>query len=361
MSNNNGGVRGGGRINGRGRGLLPPRFVNRGQIPNIGAYLNFNDKAMSANDTEYWIDSIKTYCLTNMETSIDNIFKENGATGEYPSLPFPDQPEDEDDRCDFKIWEIAYNEKKKFDQRLSVEKLQLFGLMLGQMSGTSKDLTKETDTGREAFEQKDPLLLLKSIIITHMVDSRIGTSQSLHQCQEIFNNIKMESGDTVSTYFRKTESAIATLEEAHTRYGNDPAEKMDDENQLALKFICGLSGSFSEFKHFFENRLRPYPTSLDEAYAEATAYKNTLANVTKSIRANIFAANGRGRGRGRANASGRGRGTSASSNIRPICFQCGRDGHYKSECRSSPVSEEEQLVARSIAQQRKESVKKSDK
>ena len=87
---------------------------------------------------------------------------------------------------------ISNNEKKKFDLRLSVEKLQLFGLMLGQMSSTSKDLTKETDTGREAFEQKDPLLLLKSIIITHMVDSRIGTSKvSLHQCQEIFNNLKM--------------------------------------------------------------------------------------------------------------------------------------------------------------------------
>ena len=97
---------------------------------------------------------------------------------------------------------ISNNEKKKFDLRLSVEKLQLFGLMLGQMSSTSKDLTKETDTGREAFEQKDLLLLLKSIIITHMVDSRIGTSTvSLHQCQEIFNNLKMESGDTVSTFF----------------------------------------------------------------------------------------------------------------------------------------------------------------
>ena len=92
-----------------------------------------------------------------METSIDNIFEENGATGEYPSLPFPDQPEDDDDRCEFKILQIAYNEKKKFDFRLSVEKLQLFGLMLGQMSSTSRDLTKETDTGREAFEQKDPL------------------------------------------------------------------------------------------------------------------------------------------------------------------------------------------------------------
>ena len=92
---------------------------------------------------------------------------------------------------------ISNNEKKKFDLRLSVEKLQLFGLMLGQMSSTSKDLIKETDTGREAFEQKDPLLLLKSIIITHMVDSRIGTSKvSLHQCQEIFNNLKMESGKT---------------------------------------------------------------------------------------------------------------------------------------------------------------------
>ena len=54
--------------------------------------------------------------------------------------------------------------KNRFDEKLAVEKIQLFGIMIGQMSELSKDLIKETEIGREAFENKDPLMLLKGAI-----------------------------------------------------------------------------------------------------------------------------------------------------------------------------------------------------
>ena len=139
MINNVGSARGGGRLCGRGRSFPPQRFINRGPIPNISAYLNFNDKGMPANDTEFWMESMKIYCLSHMETSIDDIFKANGAAGEYPTVLFPELPVDEDDRCQFKIWDIAYNMKTKVDRRLSIEKLQLFRWLLGQMSSISRD------------------------------------------------------------------------------------------------------------------------------------------------------------------------------------------------------------------------------
>ena len=65
------------------------------------------------------------------------------------------------------------------------------------MSEPSKDLIKETEIGRESFENKDPLMLLKGSIQTHMSNSRLGAEQGLHNTQEVYNLLKMESGETV--------------------------------------------------------------------------------------------------------------------------------------------------------------------
>ena len=54
------------------------------------------------------------------------------------------------------------------------EKIQLFVIMIGQISEPSKELIKETEIGQEAFDNKDPLMLLKGAIQTHMSDSRLG-------------------------------------------------------------------------------------------------------------------------------------------------------------------------------------------
>ena len=62
--------------------------------------------------------------MSNFETPIDDIFRVNGATGEYPSRPEPELPEAEDDRVGFKVWEVASVSKNRFDEKLAVEKIQ---------------------------------------------------------------------------------------------------------------------------------------------------------------------------------------------------------------------------------------------
>ena len=44
--------------------------------------------------------------------------------------------------------------KTRFDEKLAIERIQLFGVMIGQMSEPSKELIKETKSSREAFENK---------------------------------------------------------------------------------------------------------------------------------------------------------------------------------------------------------------
>ena len=278
--------RGAGRFQGRGRGYIPQNAY-KGAIPTIGAYLN-SGKGFSANDTAIWASKLKDYAMSHFETNIDDIFGANGGIGEYPSKDDPETPDDENDRVAFKIWDVAYSSKCRFEEKLAIEKTQLFGIMLGQISESSKDLIKETDIGRESFVDKDPLALLRGIVQTRMCDSRLGSDQNLHKSQLVYNNLTMQTSENVSLFFQKIKTSLSALEEAHLRCGNEPAQKMDDEAQQVIKFIHCLSTDYNEFRNFFLNRLLPYPTTLDEAFSEASSFR-VRRNEQRQHRADIFA------------------------------------------------------------------------
>ena len=127
---------------------------------------------------------------------------------------------------------------------------------------------------------------------------------------------------------------------------------MDDERQRTIKFICGLSNSYSEFKGFYENKSLDFPDSLDSAFTEASTFRVNRSD-NRVQRADVFLTNVRA-GRGKKD---RGRSSPNTNVIRPICFNCGKDGHYKSVCRSTTVSEEEQQIAKAVAAQRKQAAK----
>ena len=51
--------------------------------------------------------------------------------------------------------------KTLFDEKLAIERIQSFGVMIGQMSEPSTELIKETKSGREGFENKNRHTLLR--------------------------------------------------------------------------------------------------------------------------------------------------------------------------------------------------------
>ena len=358
MSNQTQG-RGGGRLSGRGRFSAFPQLAgHRGANPSIGAYLSCAGKGPSANDTAIWAGKIKDFAMMKFETNIDDIFGANGSSGEYPTREDPELPDDEEDKVAFKMWDVAYNIKIKFDEKLRTEKTQLFGIMVGQMSDPSKDLIKETEIGRDAFSNKDPLMLLKGAILTHMSDSRLGANQGLHKAQEQYHHLRMEAHETVSAYFQKTSNALTALEEAHVRCGNDPTLRGEDDEQKAIKFIYGLSHHYAEFKSFYENKLLPYPATLETAFSEASTFRvRAQSSARHQNRVDMFVAGGRS-GRG-GRGSRPGNVNLPKIHIKPICFNCGKDGHKAPECRSAAVDQSAQDVARAIAAQRTEAASTS--
>ena len=75
--------RGGGRLNGRGRGGRGGSFtaVQKGTMPTIGSFL-ISSNGVNANATILWISKIKEYVIANYSTRIDEIFGVNGNVGE---------------------------------------------------------------------------------------------------------------------------------------------------------------------------------------------------------------------------------------------------------------------------------------
>ena len=101
-------------------------------------------------------------------------------------------------------------------------------------------------------------------------------------------------------------------------------------------------------------------TNQDQDQVLATFHANNIEAQSRFSGHDIFVVNGRGgRGvRGRSNNRNNDNGNERSE-VKPICFNCGRDGHKSNNCRHPAVSKEDQDIAKAVAHQRKETVSKS--
>ena len=97
------------------------------------------------------------------------------------------------------------------------------------------------------------------------------------------------------------------------------------------------------------------------------ANDNDAQRSNNFLRHDMFISSGRGgrvggrsSNRGSSNSGNRGSSNrSNNSNFKPICCNCGREGHKSNECRHPAVNKEDQDIAKAVAQQRKEAVSKS--
>jgi hypothetical protein len=275
--------------------------------------------------------------------------------GDYLEFKEPTLPKPDCSKFETKMWEIEYAKYIKDKDRLEGDKGKVFGLMLGQMSESSKTRLKETDNGSIAMENQDLRLLLSAILATHLTDNRSGAEHNLYKIEQAFAKYVMEPGDTLQYYHQRFRAYLSGVQEAYGRAQIECPETVYRDIQLALKFTMGLNSSYAAYKQYYEDGLKDWPENLSDALTEAAKYKPRTAgsvNPNDMGRANAFAMRGRGRGRGRGRQSGRGYssdnrggsygdtsgthtgGQSDYGTRKGDCHTCGEHGHYSFECRA---------------------------
>ena len=87
--------------------------------------------------------------------------------------------------------------------------------MIGQISESSRDLTKETEIGRESFTEEDRLKLPRGIVQTHMCGSRLGSDQNFHKSQ-LAQQPEPQNANfrERSTFYQKMKTSLSALKDS---------------------------------------------------------------------------------------------------------------------------------------------------
>ena len=210
--------------------------------------------------------------MTACVTRIGIIFGSDGILGAYPVFPEPADPPETATPADRKKWEIKFTAWSKEKDKFELDKRKLFGIMLGQMSDSSKTRARETEIGEEATVEQEPRKLLQAILATHLGDSRLGAEHHLFNMEQRYHLLKQGPNDSLVFYHQSIRSTFSRIDQAYVRSGRVQPQNNFPEQQKGLKFTMGLNHIYDEHKNFFINGVKPWPQSLDEAYTSATKF-----------------------------------------------------------------------------------------
>jgi hypothetical protein len=315
-----------------------------GLIPELPT-LNVRDGDCNPLKVQTFMRDFKTDTMTKMAPELDNIFLEAGAA--YPELVAPDDPEDARRGMDVERWKLEMKLYVERVERLNRDKIQLTGTILGQLGPNSRDRVEKLEAGRAAIDAKDPLELVKAIVATHLVSSRLDNNDNFYQSQMNYNGIRMGETESIENYNRRFRGMLASLTQAARVAGQEGS--VPDDRMQAIHFIYTLSAAYSDFRLAYDRKQLKedhIPDTAVKAYAEAIDFgTNRRANsqMDRPTRAGVFAATKRGGGRG-----GRGRGDDRrgrGEGFRGICFGCNKPGHRKQDC---PEQKERDDIARAV-------------
>ena len=352
----------GGRGHGRGQ-PINPTAQGKGLIDSL-PFLNVKaGSGASGEQVQRWITAMKMYSMANFVSGLDRIF--DRPEGEYPEFREPERPAAGDDDAtldplDVEIWREDFKAYRKNILLLEEHKVKLLGVLLGQMSQSSKDMALKDNRGVEAMDERDPLKLVQAIVSTHLVSSNTDPMLNYYEAETNFRErLRMGDGERIENFYRRVEASVDSLTESAARAGHD--DKVPDQETLALHFIDRLSSAYGEYRHCVIKGILTRPGTLEEAYRAAVNFGTSrvthFGTGTQRDHRGVFAAytpgrgdKGTGTGRRKPGSGPAPKGKSPRL-TRDQCAICYQTGHWKRDCPMKD-KDEDHAIEQAIAESR---------
>jgi hypothetical protein len=255
------------------------------------------------------------------------------------------------------VWKRDFTEFRDKQEKFDADKAKLFGVIIGQMSDSSKDQVATTQDGMDALRDKDPLDLVKVIVTTHLTGGKTNDDENLYSAQYAYTQLVMSREEKIATYYRRFETALTTLVECAARAHKNNV--VPDNVMQNIHFVKTLNGFYSEYQISFDRDIiTQKPTTVQEAYEQIVQFgsnKLGYSDQREQNHRNAFVTKKGGRGRSARGGKG--------SGGRGNCHNCNQPGHWKDQCpntKSAGVSgEQEEDVTKAIKEVREDKKKKN--
>ena len=331
-----------------------PKPIFRGLVAEL-PMLHYNPRENMSLSLTSFFERFRVYVRKNYFEDLDNIFDPVD----------PQYPEIEQAAVDAQVLAIQgeaianiqfstdFKIQRSKEVRLEEDKKKVHGLILGQLSNASKEQLRTTADGNEAMEQKDPLNLVTEIRNTHLLVDRTQPELNFDTANNKYANLRGEDRESLSSYKRRLEAAVAQLRDAAERAGADYVVRLPNDQMIVTRFIKGLAPKYGAYAQKIDRQEKEIPANLQLAYDDVIAHGEEYAyrNDHQHRAYNVFAAytgrGGRDGGRGRGGRGHGGRGGAAEivpgldgqvfPNAKCFFRKCGKRGHYMREC---PIRQE---------------------
>ena len=162
---------------------------------------------------------------------------------------------------------------------------KLFADIMLQLSKESEDIIRNQPTFTDINATRNPVALWALIIKTHTMKLKQDVAETQAAANDAYAALRHGDKESMADIKRRTDNALSAMEAA----GLDlPSAALQAQN-----FTNRLNASYSQLILSYSNKLKPKPTSLAEAYADALDHRvlsknGTAVNVSD---ATVFAFN----------------------------------------------------------------------
>ena len=128
---------------------------------------------------------------------------------------------------------------------LETDKKQVFGLMLGQKSETSKATIRKTEPGLAEITSENPMLFMRAIILTNLSDPKLGVDENLLRVRMAYETVKMKPNDVLKYYYQRFKALKTGYDDTKRVLGIEPvytpAMTIHENLLTGIKFMTNSS------------------------------------------------------------------------------------------------------------------------